>query len=171
MPIKGSSLKNGDRYNIIDRKFYDDFVKATKGHNISYKEFSTVINLSNELIRRSVLTNNQGFKLPEALGYLAVTRYKAKLGMRMVDWKKSKEAGTRVYHTNFHSFGYKSRIQWYMDSLAKCKFIKVYKFIPERLFQRSLAQEIYKGKLYNELTPGYFRGRKLRANKQIEDGI
>lgn len=170
MPAKNSTLKNGPRYVTCTKELYKRFIEETK-QQITYKEFTTIINTSNEVIKNICLNNTQGFKMPENLGHMAISRYKPKIGVRSIDWKRSKETGVRVYHTNFHSFGYKARISWYIDSLSKCGNLEVYKFIPERFFSREVATYILAGKVYNELCYDDLRVTKIRLSKTIRDGI
>lgn len=111
------------------------------------------------------INNPQGFKLPESLGYISVTRYKPKPGERVIDWKNSKALGTRVYHTNLNTFGYMARIGWYADVLAHCRNLNIYKFVPERPFSRGLAKAIKSGKIYNEQSYNTFKSRKIKLRK------
>lgn len=170
MPAPGSTLRNGPRHNIVDRAFYKRFVEMTEVE-ISYDDFVNVINTSNLAIRRICSTNTQGFKMPESLGYVATTRYKPKIGTRSIDWKKSKDAGVRVYHTNFHSFGYKPKIMWYADTLARCRNLNIYKFVPDRIFSRTVSGLVKAGKIYNEFKYEHFKVKKIRLTKTPQDGF
>lgn len=164
MPAKNSTLKNGPRHNMIDQKFHKRFCRET-GVDVPYKTFVSIIHTSNELIRNSITTNPQGFKFPESMGYACVTRYKPKVGTRSIDWKKSRELGVKVYHTNMHSFGYKPRIGWYTDRLAQCRNLSIYKFVPERTLFRGVSGEMMKGKIYNEYNYDHFKSKKIRLGK------
>ncbi len=170
MPAKNASLKNGPRFNVINKELHKQFILTT-GINIPLKTFVSIINTSNEVIRRICTNNAQGFKLPETLGYIAVTRYQPKPGSRSIDWKKSRELGVRVYHTNFHSFGYKPKITWYADTLASCKNLNIYKFVPDRHFSRGVSAQVFAGKTYNELNYEHFKVKKIRLSKNISNGI
>jgi len=164
MPAKSTGLKNGPRHNIVTPAFHKRFCDET-GLDVSYNDFTNVINTSNDVIRRILITNPQGFKFPETLGYGCVTRYKPKIGKRSIDWQKTKEVGQLVYHTNFHSFGYKPRIMWYADTLARCKNLSIYKFVPSRVFSRSVANEMKEGKTYNEYNYEHFKSNTIRLGK------
>lgn len=167
MPAKGSSLRHGNRHNVMGIKLHKRFMEAT-GISVSYSDFTSVIQESNILIRDIILNNPQGFKVPDMLGNLAVTKYKSKASTRIIDWGKTNKTGVRVYHNNFHTFGYKMRIQWYADTLAKCRNINIYKFIPDRLFARELAKSIFSGKSYNEFSYEYFKTKKIRIGRIID---
>jgi hypothetical protein len=162
MPAKGSTLKTGKRLAIVTPKFFKLFQETHLQVSISYKQFTDIINLSNELTSLKVIENTSGFKLPENLGYIAVTRYKSK--RRAIDFKKTKELGQTVYHTNFHSYGYTNRIQWFSSQITKCKFHQIYKFVPERKVSRELAKKSLAGKVYNEFNYSHFKQKKIRVN-------
>lgn len=161
MPTKGTTLKTGERLTIVTPKFHRHFQRET-GLEIDYATFAKIIATCNEVSSIKVLDNTSGFKLPENMGYLAVTRYKSK--KRSVDFKKTKEIGQTVYHTNFHSYGYKSRIQWFSSQIVRCKFHQIYKFIPERKVSRELGERMKKGKVYNEFNYSHFKLKKIRLN-------
>lgn len=161
MPTKGTTLKTGSRLAIVNPKFYRQFIKETK-IDIDYKKFSEIIQLCNEVSALKVLENTSGYKIPENMGYLAVNRYKSK--KRSIDYKKTKEFGTIIYHTNFHSYGYKSRVQWFSSQIVHCKFHQIYKFIPERKMSRELGKRMKSGKVYNEFNYSHFKLKKIRLN-------
>lgn len=170
MPAPGSTLRNGPRHNIVDRAFHKRFVELS-GIDIPYTDFVNIINTSNLVIRRIAANNTEGFKLPETLGYIATTRYTPKAGKRSIDWQRSKQAGVRVYHANFHSFGYKPKITWYTDTLAKCRNMNIYKFVPDRMFSRTVSALVKAGKTYNEFNYEHFKVKKLRLSKITQDGF
>jgi hypothetical protein len=163
MPAKGSNLKNGKRHNIVDKAFYRQFKRET-GIEITYTEFVLIINTSNKAIQDKVINNISGFKLPESMGYLAVTRYKPKTGTRSIDWNKTKQTGSLCYHTNFHSNGYRPRILWLTDRLSSCRFISTYKFQSDRALSRGVSKQVFEGKIYNEFTYDDFKFRKIKIN-------
>lgn len=162
MPTKGTSLKTGDRLRLVTPKFYRHFKKKYPDIDISYVEFSDIINTCNEISALKVLDNTSGFKMPANMGYLAVTRYKS--SKRPIDFKRTKEVGKTIYHTNFHSYGYMNRILWFSSQITKCKFHQIYKFLPERKVSRELAKRSLTGKVYNEFDYSHFKTKKLRLN-------
>jgi hypothetical protein len=83
---------------------------------------------------------------------------------KQIDWKKTKEHNTIVYHTNFHSFGYKARVLWLTDKLSSCKNINVYKLTAERKMVRKLSKNLFDGKVYTEYKYDDFKTRKIRIN-------
>lgn len=161
MPTKGTKLRTGDRLVVVTPKFYRKFLKENEDIEITYAQFSKVIQECNDLLGVKVIDNTLGVRLPENMGYLAVTRYKSK--RRNVDYKKTKELGQTIYHTNFHSYGYNNRIQWFSNQITICKFHQIYKFIPERKVSRDLAKRSFAGKVYNEYSYQHFKNKKLRV--------
>lgn len=162
MPAKGTKLKTGERLRVVNPSLFQKFKTLYPNIDISYTQFVKIINQGNEVSAAKVLDNTAGYKIPEHMGYLAVTRYKSK--KRNVDFKRTKELGQTVYHTNFHSYGYTGRIQWFSSQIVRCKFHQIYKFIPERKVSRELAKKIKAGKVYNEFDYSHFKQKKIRIN-------
>jgi len=162
MPVKNGGLKNGDRINIIDRSLWKRF-QEKYGLELPYNQFVTIIKASSARIKDKVTNNVNGFKLPETMGYQAVTRYKNK-NKYIVDWGSTTKEGTTIYYTNFHSSGYQARIVWLTDRLSNCKYVNIYKFVPDRLFVRGISDSIKKGKIYNEHTYAEFKSKMIRIN-------
>lgn len=162
MPAKGTKLKAGDRLRIVGPKLYKEFCRANPDIEVSYTQFSDIINKANEISATRILDNTSGYKMPENMGYMAVTRFKPK--GRRVDFKRTKELGMTVYHTNFHSFGYSPRIQWFSSQITRCKFSQIYKFLPERSMSRGASKRVKEGKVYNEFNYTHFKVKKLRLN-------
>lgn len=163
MPAKGIGLVHGNRFNVITRQFWKNYVESS-GIEITFEQFKAVINKSNEKIKSLIVSNVGGYKMNESLGYIVVKRYKPKPGERSVDYAKSKQAGCLVYHTNFHSYGYKGRIMWLTNKISTCKYIGVYKFVAARDFSRSVSEQLKAGKVYNEYSYDYFKAKQIRVN-------
>lgn len=160
MPIRGT-LKTGPRYNFLNLKFYKQFLKDT-GSTLSYKQFVEIIDRSNRKIKDKILNNTEGFKMPEVLGYMAISRYKPKPGTRKIDFGRSQQLGHTVYHTNFHSYGYDARVQWYTYQIAQCKNVEIYKFLPDKEFQSLKSDKLLQGKIYNEFKYEHFKLKKIK---------
>lgn len=169
MPAKGTSLRNGNRYNPINKTTWESF-KLDSGIDITYAEWVDIIHAGNAHYSHKIVNNSMGVKFPEYLGYVGTTRYKPKVGRRRIDWGKSNKLGTRVYHTNFHSSGYESRIVWITDADSTCRFLSIYKLVPDRNMSRATAPLIKDGKVYNELNHEHFRMGKIRINTNKLNG-
>lgn len=163
MPAKGSSLQNGPRHNPVNKETWEAF-KVESGLDIDYQTWTKIIHAGNERYAYKIQNNAMGVKFPEFMGHAGTTRYKPKVGRRRIDWKKSNELGVKVYHTNFHSDGYESRIVWIVDPESTVRFLHVYKLVPDRKMSRGTAPLIKDGKIYNQLNHEHFRMGKIRIN-------
>lgn len=163
MPAKNSSLQNGDRYNPICRATWEKF-QVDSGLAIDYSAWVKIIHAGNERYAYQIQNNATGVKFPEYMGHAGTTRYKPKAGTRRIDWKNTNRLGKHVYYTNFHSEGYESRIVWLVDEETTCRYLGVYKMVPDRKLSRGTAPLIRGGKIYNELNHEHFRMGKIRVN-------
>lgn len=161
MPAKGATLQNGPRFNPINRENWERF-QQDSGIQVDYQTWVKIILAGNAQYAHQIQHNAMGVKFPEYMGHAGTTRYKPKLGTRRIDWEKTNKLGYRVYHTNFHSEGYEARIVWLTDAESTCRFLGVYKLVPDRQLSRGTAPLIKAGKVYNELTQEHFRTGKIR---------
>lgn len=146
MPAKGKGLNSGPRDLIIDRKFYKQFIEETK-IDIDYDTFRSTVIESNKLIADIVVNDDTGFKLPEQLGYLVVTKYTSK--KKPIDWINSKKLKKTIYLTNLHSFGYVYHIKWFKKNVANLKLKESFRIEPCREFKRNVAASVKSGKQYH----------------------
>lgn len=169
MPNKDSTLTIGPRLNIISKDLYNKFIQET-GSDITYTRFRTILVKSMSVMRSKMINNVMGLKLPYELGFAVVSRFKPDKLRRGIDWKRSKEYGTRVYFVDT-AYGYKPRYNWLTSKMSKCKFITLYKFIPDREIIRGVGRVMAKGKEYNEFGHDYFRMRSISVNlTKLTDG-
>lgn len=147
MPNLGTAYKTGPRDLIVTKDFYNDFIKETN-IKISYDIFRNIILESNKEIANMVANDDESFKLPENMGYVAVTKYKSK--KKPIDWKNSLLLGKRITLPNLHSFGYIYHIHWFKAGLATFAFKQIFKLEPCRLLKREVAKNAKEGKEYNK---------------------
>lgn len=161
---KRGKLKTGDRQNIVDYMFWSNYNKAHKDTplEVDRTTFNKIIQESNSLIATRVADNPEGFKLPENMGYLAISRYKAK--KRAIDFNKTLQLGITCYHTNFHSYGYTGRIMWFSADLTRCKFHQIYKFVGDTNFKKNVSRNLFSGRVYNEYNYSHFKAKKIRLD-------
>lgn len=146
MPAKGSQLKCGHRNYIFGKKFYDTL---TQKYNVvlTRKQCSDVIRDANKIIADLIRDELDGFKLPNGIGYLTVTKFKPKKDP--IDWQKTKELGKYVYHLNFHSFGYCPRVCWYrVGRIRQTSLSDVYKFESWTTLGKEVSNAFKNGKQY-----------------------
>lgn len=142
MPSKGFSYQ---RNNLITKELHKKF-EEENGFKIEFKLFSTIILESNKIIFNVVADDPAGFKLPENMGYLVVTRYKTK--KKPIDWINSVKYRRAVYFTNLHSFGYMHHLKWCQFAIARFKYHEIYKFEPCRFLTRKIAKNVKEGTIY-----------------------
>ena len=129
---------------------YKSFCAENKDIDISYSRFKRILESFNEILRESILERSEGFKMPSALGYIQIVKYKPKsytAKSLSVDYKASNDLGKRIYHLNEHSNGYKYRLFW---SKVPYTFENRYKYqlCLVRQNKRHLAQLIFNHKDY-----------------------
>lgn len=139
MPAKNSTLKYGNRDHVINSKFFKEYKEKT-GSEISYDDFVNVIKNSNVKIAEIVANEQEGFKLPENLGYIVVTQYKTK--KRPTDYNKSKVYDTRVIHNNLHTNGEMGAIRWFNNRINRNFFTTIYKFKGCRTLTRAVSASL-----------------------------
>src|SRR5689334_9320632 len=116
MPAKGFYYS---RDTVISEEFFNQFLEEYPEYKelIDYQQFKNIIFDSNKSIADIIGNDSQGFKLPENMGFIAVTKYKSK--KKAIDWKNSKEFNKKIFHVNLHSFGFTHHIRWFKAGIAK----------------------------------------------------
>lgn len=168
MPAAGYTYS---REQVIDKEFFKGFLKVHPELQsiINYDTFKDIILESNQLMFDTVANDDQGIKLPENMGYVAVTKYKSKKKAR--DWANSIKYGKVIYHLNLHSFGFIYHIKWFKAGIAKFAHNYIYKFEPNRFLKRAVAANVKSGKPYLEwnLTDFWSASKLQRAfNKRFK---
>ena len=133
------------RNNIITKKLYQTF-KESNDIDIDFKTFQKIILESNSVIFDVVANEPTGFKLPEGMGYLVVTKYKS--NKKPIDWVNSRRLKKAVYLPNLHSFGYISHIKWCKFSIARFKYNEIYKYESGRELSRKVSANTKAGMDY-----------------------
>ncbi len=139
MPQKGTTLTYGNRDHIISQDFYKEFKQKTES-TLDYKTFVEIIKKSNKAIANIISTDPEGFKFPESLGYLIVSRYKSK--RKPTNYKLSKELGVHVIHTNMHSENDMFTLRWFNKYSSNNIFTKLFKFKGCRTLTRGISRGI-----------------------------
>ena len=158
MPSKGSHYITGTRDNIISKEFYNKFIEDTNS-KVDYETFKAIIIDSNKKIADFVVSDDTGFKLPEQLGYLVITKYKSK--RKPIDWVNSKKLRKTIYLTNLHSFGFVHHIKWFKKRIANLKLKESFRIEPCREFQRAVAASVKSGKQYHIWQASDFYNNKI----------
>ena len=107
MPAANTHYNFPNRDQVLCPVLWKEF-KEKNNSDISYKDFTTIVKESNKKICNTVIEDENGFKLPENLGYLCVIKYKTK--RKAINWPDTKKYGKKIYFLNLHSFGYRYHI-------------------------------------------------------------
>lgn len=146
MPALNTHYTTGKRDLVIDKEFYEQFIKETNA-KIDYATFREIILESNKLIADIIVNDDTGFKLPEQLGYLVVTKYQS--NKKPIDWINTRKFKRPIYLTNLHSFGFVHHIKWFKKYAANLKLKESYRIEPCREFKRNVAASVKSGKQYH----------------------
>lgn len=169
MPAKGTHYQLPDRDQVLSPSLWKAF-KQKHNIEISYSDFTNIIKESNKKIFNAVLEDENGFKLPENLGYFCIIKYKTK--KKAINWADSKKYGKKIYFLNLHSFGYRYHIKWFKTGIARFAFNEVFKFAPLRLMRTEVSKKIKAGvKDYHEWTlKDFWNNNKLEklVNKKLK---
>lgn len=149
MPAKGSSYQLPDRDQVLSPQLWKAFKEKSK-MDISYADFTKIIKESNKKICNTAVEDENGFKLPENLGYLCIIKYKTK--KKAINWADTKKYGKTIYFLNLHSFGFRYHIKWFKTGISRFPFNEVYKFAPLRTMRTDVSKNVKAGKLYHEWT-------------------
>jgi hypothetical protein len=147
MPAKGSKYNLPNREQVLSKETWKAF-KEKYNTEIPYSQFTNIIKISNKKIFEAIVEDENGFKLPENLGYLCVIKYKTK--KKAINWGDTKKYGKRIYYLNLHSFGYRCHIKWFKTGISRFAFNEIYKFAPLRDMKASVSKAFKGGKPYNE---------------------
>ena len=147
MPSKGYSYH---RENIIDKKFFEKFIQQYPEYEnqLDYNQFKDVILDSNKEFANIIINDENGIKLPVNLGYIVVSRFKAK--NKAIDWNSTNKYGKKIYHNNLHTFGYTLHIKWFKAGIAKFPRNRIFKFEACRSLKRSIAKQGQQGNTFLE---------------------
>lgn len=145
------------RKGFITKKTYNAFIKKHPTVDITFEQFKMILEESNKAIRDSILENELGFKLPNRLGYIAVTKFKPKKECYAVNWIETRRLGKKIPQLNLHSLGYIYQIKLYKN--PNVRSLMVYKMNAHRIIKRMLAAKIKSGTDYLEIDRSYYNRR------------
>lgn len=149
MPAKGTSYQLPNRDQVLCPALWKAFKEKHKS-DISYADFTKIVKESNKKIYETIINDENGFKLPENLGYLCVIKYKTK--KKAINWADTKKFGKTIYFLNLHSFGFRYHIKWFKTGISRFAFNEVYKFAPLRTMRTEVSKNVKAAKEYHEWT-------------------
>lgn len=149
-------------YRTVDREQYDRFLKENKltEKDLSFEKFVKNIQICNWMFIEYILRTGKRVFLPYGFGPLTINkkmlnRYKVHEGVKYinlrVDWKKTRELGKRIYHTNEHTDGYNYKWMWEPKN-ARFHLSDISVFKPCRYASRALTKYLKKpNSIYKDL--------------------
>lgn len=141
-------------YITNSRENYERFLKENKvsTEELSYQKYSKNLLTCNWMFIEYALRTGSRVPLPYGFGSIAVNkkklnRFKEFNGKKYInlriDWKKTKKAGRRIYHTNEHSDGYNFRWAWFPED-ARLYLSSLYVFKAWRYSSRAINKYVRK---------------------------
>ena len=120
----------------------DAFVNYDNKHNITWKEFILICKTFNHIIMKAVIETGKQYKLPKALGTIAIIK-KRSSRLSYIDFNHFNKTGEVVRHKNKHSEGYYAKFYW-DKSAPHCRVSNKMriKYVPVRFYKRTLARAI-----------------------------
>lgn len=134
-------------YNLSD--MYVKFSEENEDnplYNVDRDLFYTLCSEFYQKIVEGIIYKDKEFKTPFSVGSIYVQKYQPdfediKTRTSFIDWKNTAKLGKIVYHLNEHSNGFKFTIKW-KKKRNIIRYIEIYKFVPTRMFKRTLAKVI-----------------------------
>ena len=144
------------QYRTYSRENYDNFLKENRilESELSFQKWKKNLEVCNWMWIEYALRTGMKVYLPFGFGPIAVNkkmlkRFKTHKGKKYVnlrvDWKKTKEQGKYIYHTNEHTDGFNYRWLW-ASTEAKFYLSDLYVFKAGRYASRAIAKYINKPK-------------------------
>lgn len=151
MPAKGSKFSLGNRDYIFNKKFYAKNLLEKNDIKLSFSESKDSIETCNKIIAELIVTEIDGFKLSNGLGYVCVSKFKPSKPAK--DWKKSKEYNKDIYYLNLDTLGYSPRLCWFrIGRINNTRFHEIFKFKSYKTLSKTVSSEFKKGRSYSEWT-------------------
>jgi hypothetical protein len=130
--------------------FFKKNLVEKHGVTLPFETCKTLIDKCNRNIADAVITENDGFKLPFGLGYVCAGKYIPT--NPLTDWKKTKEAGKRVFHLNLHTEGFAVKAYWFrVGRITNTHFHEIYKFSAYKTLGQAISKAFGSGRMmYSE---------------------
>lgn len=144
-------MRSKYEYRTTARDVYNRFRSKHKDVDLSYTDWCNIIYTFNYAFRDHLLETGEKEKFPYGFGEFCITKYKPArtkytlqgeevVGLP-VDWKKTREAGKKIYHMNFSTDGYKFRWYWKHGS-ARFQKADIWSFKPSRVSSRLIKHYV-----------------------------
>lgn len=124
---------------------YKDMYESTyynNKYNLSYEQFSKILETFGGMLLESIIETGFDFKLPHRFGYLGIRKFFSKRP-NIIDWQHYKHTGEKIKIKNTHSEGYSAKFVWtHGGYYSQIKYKGLYLFKPNRTYARLLAKRI-----------------------------
>lgn len=142
-------------YKSASKETFKRFKEKNPDIKITYTLWANIIYNFNYAFRDMLFESGSKCKLPYGFGDFAVMKYKPKKFIISpingeeyvnlpIDWIKSKAAGKRIYHMNYHTEGFRFKLKWFITSARFYKSI-IWSFKPSRVTSRLITHYISQG--------------------------
>lgn len=131
------------RHTLLDQDFFSRFrEKFPQYKDVPDSKLREIINVYDELLWQTAISNREGAEFPEGLGYLFIGSCPSPKKFN-VDYTLTHETGTIARHRNFESDNFLAKI-FYTNYANKYKFRhrELWQFKGVRAFTRKVA-EVY----------------------------
>jgi len=136
MNKRGKSLC-GKKHLIVTRAFFTVFKKKNPNIEITYKDFTNIINSSNTIVKDFILSEQLGCSLPLDLGHLCVIKYKP--SKSFIDKVTLRKTGKIVPLLNIHTFEYMYSIRYFNKTNSYSNPSSLYYLKPCRKLKKELS--------------------------------
>lgn len=141
-------FRTGSKENY--KKYKERYPKS----EITFSDYKKLLKAYNSLILTHILDTGDTVKIPWGFGDVTILRYKKDIQIKTskdgdkfytycIDWKRTKEKGKYVYHTNLHTGGYNYYWRW-ENEFSKLPYKKIWSFRVMRDFKRELTRRLTK---------------------------
>lgn len=146
-------------YRSSSKEVYNKFCSRFPEIKLSFDKWKKIIYTYNELFRDYILETGDRVKLPWGLGSFSINKKKSRktididgreITVLPVNWKRSKEAGKKIYLLNSHTDGYRYKWIWFADD-ARIYQTSIWVFKPSRVSSRLLAHYLTKSGNYFQI--------------------
>lgn len=140
-------------YRTASKENYKIFCELHPDITLPFSEWQNIIYSFNYAFRDYMLETGNRAKMPWGFGDFMVSKKKKKREKVLpdgrikinlsVNWKATKEAGKKIYHTNLHTSGYNFYWRW-EPKTARIPYSDIWYFKPSRETSRLITHYLTK---------------------------
>jgi hypothetical protein len=142
MPAKGSIGQFHGRKTFLTLKLWRKYKRET-GVDITYKEFVAIFCTTIEEVKKWILREPAGFRLPVKLGNIAVNTFKTYGTFKT--YINVRHEGKPILNHNLHTGGNVYKLQWFHSTRNYNDRVPFWFFVASRDFKRNLAKVLKRG--------------------------